>query len=351
VDEFYQVESTQQICWRIVESLSILTIVVDGGIRMKKSVFVIIAFMLAAIASAPAAVHAQKEGGVLTSFYPMQVFALNVTKGIPELAPVLMLPAPLGCPHDYALTPGDVAKINKAKVLIVNGTMETFITPRKMKKLNPKLTLIDSGEDFADIAGEDEHAEATAKKGDKHKAGHGAEHAHSHGDFNPHTWVSPFIAAKQVRVIGKQLAEIYPDHAQTLTANAQGYAARLEALGAQMKQELAKLPHKKIITFHDAFDYLARDMGLEIVGVIELAPGVNPSAKHMKEIIALTQQHKLSTIFAEVQYPEDVAKVIAKEAGALVRVLDPVASGDTPEAGAYEAVMMKNLEVLREALR
>jgi hypothetical protein len=32
-------------------------------------------------------------------------------------------------------------------------------------------------------------------------------------------------------------------------------------------------------------------------------------------------------------------------------VLDPVASGDTPEAGAYEAVMMKNLEVLREALR
>jgi zinc/manganese transport system substrate-binding protein/zinc transport system substrate-binding protein len=212
VDEFYQIESTQQICWRILESLSILTIVVDGGIRMKKRVFVIIAFMLAAIASAPAAVHAQKEGAVLASFYPMQVFALNVTKGIPELAPILMLPAPLGCPHDYALTPGDVAKINKAKVLIVNGTMEMFITPRKIKKLNPKLTLVNSGEDFADISGEDEHAEADTKKGNKHKAGHAAEHAHAHGDFNPHTWVSPFIAAKQVRVIGKQLAEIYLDH-------------------------------------------------------------------------------------------------------------------------------------------
>ena len=318
---------------------------------MKKKVSVIIAFMLAAIASAPAAVHAQKEGAVLTSFYPMQVFALNVTKGVPELAPILMLPAPLGCPHDYALTPGDVAKINKAKVLIVNGTMETFITPRKMKKLNPKLTLVNSGEDFADISGEDEHAEADTKKGDKHKAGHAAEHAHAHGDFNPHTWVSPFIAAKQVRVIGKQLAEIYPDHAQTLTANAQDYAARLEALGAQMKQEIAKLPNKKIITFHDAFDYLARDLGLEIVGVIELAPGVNPSAKHMKEIIALTRQHKLSTIFAETQYPDDVAKAIAKEAGAVVRVLDPVASGVAPEPGAYEAVMTKNLEVLKEALR
>ena len=164
--------------------------------------------------------------------------------------------------------------------------------------------------------------------------------------------MSPFVAAKQVRVIGKQLAEIYPDHAQTLSRKRTGAMPRVsKRSGPMMKQEIAKLPNKKIITFHDAFDYLARDMGLEIVGVIELAPGVNPSAKHMKEIIALTRQHKLSTIFAEVQYPEDVAKVIAKEAGAVVRVLDPVASGDTPEPGAYEAVMMKNLEVLREALR
>ena len=278
----------------------------------------------------------------------MQVFALNVTKGIPELAPALMLPAPLGCPHDYALTPGDVAKISKAQVVIVNGTMETFITPRKMKKLNPKLTLINSGEDFADIAEEEEHADSASNKGAKKKESH-AEHAH--GGFNPHTWVSPFIAAKQVRVMGKELAALYPTHAQALNRNADEYASRLDALGVMMKQEIAKLPNKKIITFHDAFDYLARDMGLEIVGVVELAPGVNPSAKHMKEIIALTRQHKLSTVFAEVQYPDNVAKVIAKEAGATVRVLDPVASGDKPEPSAYEAVMMKNLDVLKEALR
>lgn len=317
---------------------------------MKAKVFVAIALMLAVIASDPAAVHAQKEGAVLTSFFPMQVFALNVTKGIPELAPALMLPAPLGCPHDYALTPGDVAKISKAQVLIVNGAMETFITPRKMKKLNPKLALINTGEDFADIAEEEEHEEPAVNKSAKKKDGH-SEHAHAHSGFNPHTWVSPFVAAKQVRVIGKELAALYPTHAPALSRNADEYASRLEALGAMMKQEIAKLPNKKIITFHDAFDYFARDMGLDIVGVVELAPGVNPSAKHMKEIIALTRQHKLSTVFAEVQYPNNVAKVIAKEAGATVRVLDPVASGDTPDPGAFEAVMMKNLDVLKEALR
>ena len=46
----------------------------------------------------------------------------------------------------------------------------------------------------------------------------------------------------------------------------------------------------------------------------------------------------------------DPVLAIAREAGAVVRVLDPVASGDQPNADAYEIVMKKNLDVLKEAL-
>jgi zinc transport system substrate-binding protein len=317
---------------------------------MKRNAIVFMIVTLGLTMSSPAAIYAQKEGAVLTSFYPMQVFAINITQGIPELTPTLMLPASLGCPHEYTLTPGDVAKISKAQVLIVNGTMETFITPRKMKKLNPKLALINTGEDFADIAEGEEHTEPVVDKSVKKKDAH-SEHAHSHSGYNPHTWVSPFIAAKQVRLMGKELAVLYPAYAQALNANAEGYASRLEALGVMMKHEIAKLPNKKIISFHDAFDYFARDLGLEVAAVIELEPGVNPTAKHMKELITLTQEHKLSTVFAEVQYPDNVAKVIAKESGAVVRVLDPVASGEKLGPTAYEDIMKKNLDVLKEALR
>ena len=318
---------------------------------MKRNIKAALIGLFIVLSGLPSAAMAQKAGEILTSFFPMQVFALNVTRDIPELAPVSMLPASLGCPHEYALTPGDVAKIGKAKVLIVNGSMETFLTPRKLKKLNSKLVLINTGEDFADIAEEEEKHDAADKKAAKDQGGHGADHAHSHGDYNPHTWVSPFIAAKQVRAMGAQLAEVYPRHADKLTSNAQAYALRLEALGTEMKQAIAALPNRKIITFHDAFDYFARDLGLEVVGVIELAPGVNPSARHMQEVVALTRQHHLSTIFAEVQYPDDVAKAIARESGAVVRVLDPVASGGAELPDVYEAVMRKNLEVLKEALR
>ncbi len=309
---------------------------------MKAKRLILMLLLLASAAGGPG--HAQTSGAVLTSFYPMQVFTINVVKDIPDLAPALMLPASLGCPHDYALTPGDVAKITKSRALVVNGAMETFITPQKMKKLNAKLAVVNSGEPFADIRDRNAHE----SKGHKHKSGHAG---HDHGEVNPHTWVSPFVAAKQVRAIGQGLAEIWPDHAQQLRANAKAYADRLTALGKHMRQEIAALPNKKIITFHDAFDYFARDLGLEVVGVIELAPGVNPTAKHMQQIIALTRQHKISTIFAEVQYPDDVARAIAREAGAVVRVLDPVASGDQPSADAYEVAMKKNLDVLKEALR
>jgi len=268
---------------------------------------------------------ADNTGSVLTSFYPMQVFTLNVTKGIPELQPMLLLPATLGCPHDYSLTPSDVTKLSRANVLIMNGAMEQFITTEKMREINPRLYVIVSGKAIANIV--------------------------EHGEVNPHSWVSPFAAAQQVRVIEAELSTLYPQYAQRLQANAEDYAARLEALGAELKRAIAALPQKKIMTFHDAFAYFARDLGLDVVGVIELEPGTLPTARHIQAMIALTKQHGLKAVFAEVQYPADVAATIAQEAGIKVLVLDPMASAETVTLTMYEDVMRKNLAMLKEALQ
>lgn len=272
-----------------------------------------------------------KTAAVLTSFYPMQVFTLNVTQGLPELQPALLLPGTLGCPHDYALTPGDVAKLSQAQVLIMNGQMEQFLTAEKMRAINPKLHVIVSGQTVSDMP--------ETESGQPPNA------------FNPHSWVSPFAAAKQARVIGAELSRIYPQCAKELQANAEVYAQRLEALGADMKQAIAALPQKKILTFHDAFAYFARDLGLTVVGVIELAPGSAPTPKHLQEMIALTKQHGLKAVFAEAQYPAAVAETIARATGAKVLVLDPVANAALETLTRYEEVMRKNLAVLQEALQ
>jgi zinc transport system substrate-binding protein len=267
---------------------------------------------------------ADNLGLIVTSFYPMQILTLNVTKGIPELQPRLLLPATLGCPHDYSLTPSDVTKLTRANVLIMNGEMEQFITMEKMREINPRLHVIVSGKSIANIV--------------------------EQGEVNPHSWVSPFTAAQQVHVIETELSALYPQYAQQLKANAAEYAARLEALGAEMKRAIAALPQKKIMTFHDAFAYFARDLGLDVVGVIELEPGTLPTARHIQAMIALTKQHGLKAVFAEVQYPADVAETIAQEAGIKVLVLDPMASAETVTLTMYEDVMHKNIAMLKEGL-
>jgi zinc transport system substrate-binding protein len=207
----------------------------------------------------------------------------------------------------------------------MNGEMEQFITMEKMREINPRLHVIVSGKTIANII--------------------------EHGEINPHSWVSPFAAAQQVRVIETELSALYPQYAQQLQANAAEYAARLETLGAELKHAIAALPQKKIMTFHDAFAYFARDLGLDVVGVIELEPGTLPTAKHIQAMIAMTKQHGLQAVFAEVQYPADVAATIANEAGVKVLVLDPMASAGTVTLTMYEDVMRKNLTMLKAGLQ
>src|SRR3989304_4668988 len=54
---------------------------------------------------------------VLTSFLPIYLFTRNVAGDAPGISVEMMLPAALGCPHDYAITPGDMRKVAAADLL------------------------------------------------------------------------------------------------------------------------------------------------------------------------------------------------------------------------------------------
>ena len=89
---------------------------------------------------------------VLTSFLPIHLFTVNVVGGAPGVRVDMMLPASLGCPHDYALTPADVKKIAAADLFVVNGLgMEDFIGI-PVRKANPRIRIVDSAAGIAPIA-------------------------------------------------------------------------------------------------------------------------------------------------------------------------------------------------------
>ncbi len=297
---------------------------------MRRAAWLAIALLLPA-ATAGAARPAPEAPGprpairVLASFLPMYVVTRNVTDGVPGIAVDLMLPASLGCPHDYALTPGDMRKIAAADLFIANGRgMEEFLGAPVLRA-NPKVTIVETAAAVAPLRTRDG------------------------GGINPHTWVSPRNAVLQVRAIEKALSAASPANADAFRRNADAYAARLDALAAELDAAARRFRARNIVTFHNVFDDLARDAGLAVVGRIEETPGQEPSAGEIHALVRAIRRTHAAAVFAEPQYPERLAAIVAGEAGVPLRVLDPVSTGPADPA-AYEVAMRKNLATLADVL-
>jgi zinc transport system substrate-binding protein len=263
---------------------------------------------------------------VLASFLPMEIFARNVVGDTPGVTVASMLPASLGCPHDYALTPGDMRKIASADLFVANGLgMEEFLG-KPVRRANPKIRIVETARDVLPIRGGD-----------------------GRGDVNPHAWVSPRNAILQVREIEKALSAARPGDAPAFRRNADAYVSRLAKLAAEFEDAARTFRRRNIVTFHNVFDYLARDLGLSVVGEIETAPGQEPSAGEIRKLARTIRERRVPAVFSEPQYSRKLTETLAREAGVPVLMLDPVATGST-SATAYEDAMRRNLATLKEAL-
>ena len=126
--------------------------------------------------------------------------------------------------------------------------------------------------------------------------------------------------------------------------------AAIESLNTSLDTSFASITSRKIITFHDAFGYFARAYGLEVVGVAVEAPGQDPSAQQIAELIDLITTTGVRAIFSEAQLPSKVLDQIAAETGATVLgSLYSDALGPAP-ADSYLGMMRANGAAIARAL-
>ena len=116
-----------------------------------------------------------------------------------------------------------------------------------------------------------------------------------------------------------------------------------------MHAELDGAKQKNIITFHEAFPYFAKEFDLNIAAVVNREPDSQPSARELAETIRLIKRLGVRAVFAEPQYPQSAADIVAKESGATVYLLDPGVTGAN-DKNAYLDAMEQNLTVLKRAL-
>jgi len=287
----------------------------------------------------PAAINEKTEEKlrVVTTFAPLYSFTVNVA-GDAALVENLV---PVGTSiHTFQAKPSDIKKLAQADVLITNGVgLEEFLSDIIEAASNPNLLIIDTSKGINIL-------DALEPEGDE--LGHeeeDEEHGHEEGD--PHIWLSPKNAIRQVEAIRDALVKADSSNTKTYEKNAATYIEHLEQLDAEIAERLGKAEKKNYMVFHNAYQYFEEEYGMKSAAVIEKFPGKEPSPRYLKELIDLINNRDVRIVFTEPQFSPKLVNTLKQELGIYVGELDPIGSELSKDG--YEKTMRDNLEAFLRA--
>ena len=273
---------------------------------------------------------AQEKLKAVATFSILADFVKNVGGDRVE---VQALVGPNGDAHVYQPTPGDAKTLADAKVVFVNGLGFEGWLERLIKASGSKATIV------------------TATKGVKPRK---SDDEHSHGGADPHAWQSVANAKIYVANIRDGLSAADPAGKSAYETNATNYLAKLDALDAEVKAAIDKIPadRRKIITTHDAFGYFAAAYGVTFIAPQGVSTESEVSAKDVAKIITQIRKQKIPAVFLENVSDDRLLKRIGAESGARIggTLYSDALTDGQGAAPTYLDMMRHNVKQLAEAL-
>ena len=302
---------------------------------------------LLSVLGAPAA-----EIRVLTTLPAIHSWAANVAGDTATVES--LLPANVG-PHDFQFRPSDLRKLAAADVVLMNGLgVDTWLTravTRGASKPSRRVVTVTDGLQKQLIHHRTPLAiDPTTTGSKKPSQDHSHDHDHSDDDANPHVWLDPVFAKHCVSNIIQALCQADPAHAEGYTRRGETYLRELDQLDEQIRSSLKGLSNRKVVTFHDAFPYFCRRYDLQLVGVIEEVPSVDPSPKYLAQLSRAIRQQQVRVIFSEPQFHPRLVQRLANDLAIGVAELDVLETG-TASRTFYIDGLRRNLRTLESALR
>ena len=302
---------------------------------MRKFTAILLCVALMLLSGCTATTTENNDKVIAVSFYPIYIFTLNLVEGIDGIDVECMAEQSGGCLHDYTITAKDAKLINDCHVFIINGAgMESFV--EDLYTTVDGLSLIDSSEGIELICSHQHQEE-------------GHNHSHNHTE-NSHVWMSVENAMQQVENICKGLIAAFPEYKTEITNNKTAYLQRLERLRAEIQLTKKQTQGQSIVSFHDAYAYFSKDLGLNISATVENDDGGEPSAKKLAELSDEISENNIKALFIEPHYEGNAADILANETGAKIYVLNPVITGEKA-LSAYEDTMRENIKTILKAVK
>jgi zinc transport system substrate-binding protein len=264
---------------------------------------------------------------VIASFFPLYDFARNIGGDRAEVS--VMVPAGIE-PHDWEPTPRDIADVQNADMIVYNGVgFESWVSG-----INARF-VVDTSRGIQLIqGGEEEYQES---------------------NLDPHIWLDPVLAKKQVEAIRDGFVQIDPVNSDYYHQNAQRYIAELDSLDSFIRSELSNCTLHDFIAFHDAFSYFSNRYNLTQHSVQGLSPEGDVLPQRIQEIKDVAASLGINVIYAEDLVDPRLANVIAGEVpGGQVLVLSPIEGLEIEELEqdlGYIDKMRQNIENMKVGLK
>ena len=165
------------------------------------------------------------------------------------------------------------------------------------------------------------------------------------GKPNPHLWTDPGYAVAYADIVRAKLSERDPANAAEYQANFEAFKAEADKLAEAVRADQASVPEGqlKLVTYHDAYAYFAKNFGWEVVGAIQPSSFDDPTPAEVAGLIEQIRATGVPTIFGSEVFPSSVLEAIAAETG--VRYEDSLRDDDLP--GAPGEPQHSLLELLR----
>lgn len=268
------------------------------------------------------------EHTVVASFYPLYFIAEEVAGRYND---IVDLTPPGVEPHEYELTVRQVAQIDLARVGFYEGGIAPSVD-QAMTNDSPDHAL-----DVTSVV----HLVAPSP-------GSGVESTSDQKD--PHFWQDPTLMADATNAFARTMALADPSHAAYYRQRALRLSRQLATLDEAYRRTLASCRIHTVVVSHDAFEYLARRYGVDVVPIAGLEPDAEPSLQRLHDLEALIRARGVTTVFFETLASPALARSLAGDLGIRTAVLDPIEGLSTTDPHAtYLTLMRQNLAALAKA--
>ncbi|EMG6304163.1 zinc ABC transporter substrate-binding protein [Campylobacter coli] len=269
---------------------------------------------------------------ISVSIPPQAFFVEKIAKDSVEIN--ILIP-PNSDEHTMEFKPQALKKLEQSKIYFLADLELEKILGEKFKSVLKNVKIVNINEGIHLLEGGHDH---------EHEHDHDGHHAkEEHAEHNdPHVWLDPVLVKKLAQNITQALVQSFPKNKEFYEANLANFLKELDQMDAQIAEKLKNIKRNEFIVYHPSWAYLAKRYNLVQIPV-EI-DGKEPKSKDLQNLIKLAKEKDIRVIFVQPGFPENSAKVLAKELNAQIVSINHLARN-------WDEELLKSIQALSLALQ